>query len=164
MLITLYLIDKGILRRPTLYLSDFFERNKSEYYDALTKVRTDNDIEHWIKFFLVGVAETASSSRETFERIVDLRQESERKIIALGRRAQVAQQLLQVLYSLPIISANQIATALGISFASVTSLVKSFEGLGILEEITGYRRNRLFRFSEYLNLFSEKIDNVSLQK
>jgi Fic family protein len=157
LLITLYLVDKGLLRKPTLYLSDFFERNKGAYYDALTIVRTPNDIEHWLKFFLVGVAETASNSRKTFEKIIELRQRSEQKVLSLGKRAKVAQQLLLQLYSQPIMNAQQIASSIGVTYPSASSLAKSFEEIGILREITGFKRNRLFVFSEYLNLFADPV-------
>lgn len=153
LLITLYLVDKRLLGKPTLYLSDFFERNKAAYYDALTLVRTANDIEHWLKFFLSGVAETATNSRQTFEGIVALRQRAEQQILLMGKRAKVGQALLQVLFSQPIMSANQIATTLRITHQSASALARSFEEVGILEEITGFRRNRLFSFTEYLRLF-----------
>jgi Fic family protein len=157
LLITLYLVDKGLLRKPTLYLSDFFERNKGAYYDALTVVRASNDIEHWLKFFLVGVAETASYSRGTFEKIIELRQRSEQRVLPLGKRAKVAQQLLVQLYSQPIMNTQQIASSVGITYPSASSLAKAFEKIGILKEVTGFKRNRLFVFSEYLNLFESQL-------
>lgn len=153
LLITLYLVDKGLLGKPTLYLSDFFERNKVAYYDALTLVRTANDIEHWLKFFLSGVAETATNSRQTFEGIVALRQRAEQQILLMGKRAKIGQALLRALFSQPIMSANQIAAALRITHQSASVLARSFEEVGILDELTGFRRNRLFSFTEYLRLF-----------
>jgi Fic family protein len=155
LLITLYLVSQGILQKPTLYLSDFFERNKGSYYDALTVVRTSNDLEHWIKFFLVGVAETAKNSKLTFEKIIVLRHRSEQKIMSLGKRARVGQELLRHLYSQPILNANQIAERLQITYPSASTLVKQFEKIGILKETTGFKRNRLFVFSEYLKLFEK---------
>lgn len=157
LLITLYLVDKGLLNKPTLYLSDFFERNKGAYYDALTIVRASNNIEHWIKFFLAGVSETAANSKLTFEKIIELRQRYEQKIMHLGKRAKAGQALLKQLYSQPIMNANQIAAILGITHQSASTLAKSFEEIGIFQEITGFKRNRLFIFSEYLNLFTSKL-------
>jgi len=130
------------------------ERNKGAYYDALTRVRTSNDIEHWIKFFLAGVSETATNSRLTFEKIIELRQRSEQQLMELGKRAKVGQQLLHQLFSQPILNAKQIAERLQMTYQSASTLAKSFEEIGILEEITGYKRNRLFVFSEYLNLLT----------
>jgi Fic family protein len=156
LLITLYLVEKGLLKKPTLYLSDFFERNKGIYYDALTRVRVSNDIESWIKLFLVGVAETAANSKHTFERIIELRHKAEQKIITLGKRAKIGQQLLLQLFSQPILSANQIAQRLTITHQTASSLAKSFIDIGILEENTGFKRNRLFTFADYLKLFTDK--------
>lgn len=153
LLITLYLVDKKLLTKPTLYLSDFFERNKGNYYDALTTVRTSNDIEHWIKFFLVGVAETAANSKQTFERIIALRSECEQKLMVFGKRAKAGQQLLLHMYSRPIISVNNVSELLDTTHQSANALVKMFVKANILEEVTGYRRNRLFVFSDYMEIF-----------
>ena len=156
LLITLYLVSFGLLTKPTLYLSEFFETNKAAYYDALTIVRTSNDVEHWLKFFLVGVAETAANGKLTFENIVALRQRCEQSIMALGKRAKIGQELLKHLYSQPIMNAKQMSERLDITYASAATLANSFEGMGILKEITGFKRNRLFVFSEYLDLFSSR--------
>jgi Fic family protein len=154
LLITLYLVSFGLLTKPTLYLSEFFERNKGAYYDSLTVVRTSNDIEHWLKFFLVGIAETATKGKLTFENIIALRQRSENKIMSLGKRAKLGQELLKHLYSQPIMNAKQMSERLSITYASASTLAKSFEEIGIFKEITGFKRNRLFLFAEYLDLFS----------
>jgi len=164
LLITLYLVDKKLLTKPTLYLSDFFERNRGAYYDALTVVRTSNDIEHWLKFFLTGVAETAAGSKQTFEAIVALRQRCEEQILQLGKRAPRGQALLRELYSQPVMSANDIANKLGITHQSASSLIRSFEEMGILREITGRKKDRLFVFSEYLSLFTSRIAQSQIRR
>ncbi len=157
LLITLYLVDKKLLTKPTLYLSDFFERNRGAYFDSLMAVRASNDIEHWIKFFLTGVSETAASSKQTFEAIVELRRRCEEKILQLGKRAPKGQALLRELYSQPIMSANDVAARLDITHQSASSLIRSFEGMKILREITGRKKDRLFVFSNYLALFTNRI-------
>ncbi|OGM01194.1 cell filamentation protein Fic [Candidatus Uhrbacteria bacterium RIFOXYC2_FULL_47_19] len=155
LLITLYLVDKGMLSKPTLYLSDFFERNKGKYYDALTMVRTSNDIEHWMRFFLVGVAETARRGAETFREIIDLREKVERLIMTMGRRAPIGREFLSKLYSQPIVNSPQVAKWLNITPQSAITLLKVFEEKGILKETTGFKRNRLFVFREYIQLFGK---------
>jgi Fic family protein len=163
LMITLYLVDKALLTRPTLYLSDFFERNRGSYYDALTVVRTSNDIEHWIRFFLTGVSETAANSKLTFEKIIKLRHASEEKILRLGKRARKGQDLLRHLYSQPIMSANQIAASLEITHQSASSLIKAFEEMEILRESTGRKKNRLYVFSDYLHLFTGKVSRSPIR-
>lgn len=153
LLITLYLMDKEMLSKPTLYVSDFFERNKGAYYDSLTMVRATNNIEQWIKFFLVGIAETAQKGKATFEEIIALRNKFEAEILTLGKRAKTGQQLLKMLYSQPIVTAKITGQLLNITHPAANQLLKDFQKIGILEEITGFKRNRLFVFKKYLDLF-----------
>lgn len=155
LLLTLYLVEKGILSKPTLYLSDFFEKNRGAYYDSLTMVRASNDIEQWIKFFLVGVSETAQKSKMTLEKIIDLRQRCEAHIMRLGRRAKHGEILLKILYSEPILDASTAGKRLDLKHPTVYQLLNDFQSFGILKEVTGFKRNRLFVFSEYLDLFEK---------
>lgn len=155
LLITLYLVDNRILSKPTLYLSDFFERNKGAYYDSLTMVRVSDNLEQWIKFFLAGVAETARNGKATFENIIALRNRCESAMITFGRRAKTGQKLLRCLYSEPIMSAKLIGQRLNLTHPSVNQLLNDFQKIGILKEITGFKRNRLFVFKEYLDLFKK---------
>jgi Fic family protein len=155
LLITLYLVDKGILSKPTLYVSDFFERNKGVYYDSLTMVRASNNIEQWIKFFLVGIAETAKKGTTGFEKIIALRKKSETAIMTLGRRAKAGQRLLRFLYSEPIMTARMVKERLGVTHPAANQLINDLRRIGILQEITGFKRNRLFVFKEYLELFEK---------
>ncbi|MDD2797962.1 MAG: Fic family protein [Bacteroidales bacterium] len=153
LLITLYLVSNGLLNKPTLYLSDFFERNKPLYYDNLTRVRTHNDLTQWLKFFLEGIRSTSESSIQTFKDIIALRSSLENKIISLGKKQALAKSFLQFLYGEPISTANLVATALNINNATAVRLIDDFVRLGILIEVTGFKRNRIFAFDDYIKLF-----------
>lgn len=153
LLITLQLVDADIIKKPTLYLSAFFEKNKGAYYDSLTMVRQTNNLEQWVKFFLNGIIETAQKGKETFQRIVALRQQYEQNIMTLGRKAKTGNKFLLLLFSEPIISTKETARKLEIGFATANRLINDFVRLGMLKEVTGYSRNRLFALNEYLDLF-----------
>jgi Fic family protein len=153
LMITLYLVEKGILKKPTLYLSDFFERNRTLYYDNLMRVREKNDITQWFKFFLVGVVETAKNSIETFDGVLKLQKEVENKIQVLGSRSNNAMLIINQLFNKPIIDAQLANQITKLSLPSVYKLIKELEELKILEEITGGKRGKLFMFKEYLELF-----------
>ncbi|WP_419802038.1 Fic family protein [Mucilaginibacter sp.] len=151
--ITLYLVSKGILKKPILYLSDFFEKNRTLYYDNLMRAREKNDISRWFKFFLVGVTETARSGIQTFDQILQLQKKTEAKIASLGSRALNAQKVLNYLYQKPIVNSAMIGKITGLSAASAYKLADDLEKLKIFEEITGGQRGRLYVFQDYLNLF-----------
>lgn len=155
LLITLYLVSKGILKRPVLYLSDFFERNRTHYYDNLMRVREKNDLRQWFKFFLVGIIETAKNSIETFDNILQLQKEVEAKIQTLGSRAANAQKILNRLYQRPIIDATRASQAANVSPASAYKLIADLERLEILTEITGKKRRKMYIFSSYIHLFTK---------
>jgi len=153
LLITLYLVNSGLLVKPTLYLSDFFEKNKEHYYDNLTAVRTKNDLVHWLKFFLEGIRVTAENSIQTFKEIIALRASLETKIITLGKKQMLARKVLQYLYSQPITDMQSIANATNVSVPTISRLLNDFLKLEILVELTGFKRNRVFAFEQYLELF-----------
>ncbi len=154
LLITLFLVDQNILSKPLLYLSAFFEKNKSLYYDNLTHVRTKNDILQWLKYFLVGVAETAENATQTLSNILELKAGIENKIASdFGKKGMNANLLLQYLFIKPVIHVKQVQEHLGISYKAANQLVSDFVEADILKEVTGNSRNRVFSFTEYIKLF-----------
>jgi len=153
LLITLYLVDKGILKQPILYLSDFFERNRMLYYDNLTRARTHNDINQWLKFFLTGVIEIAKNGVETFNGIMQLQKNLEIKLKTLGSRSVEAQKIIDFLYTNPVIDASKVEKIIGKSKATHYKLISDLERLEILKEISGTPRYKLYVFKDYLDLF-----------
>lgn len=155
LLITLFLVDKKILKKPVLYLSDFFERNRTLYYDNLMRVRDKNDITQWFKFFLVGIIETAKNSIDTFDSILKLQKETESKIQKLGSRTINAQLILNHLYHKPIIDAYKGKEITKLSLPSVYKLIEELEKLEILVEITGGKRSKSYVFKKYIEIFKK---------
>ncbi len=153
LLITLYLVGTGLLVKPTLYLSDFLEKNKEHYYDNLTVVRTKNDLVQWLKFFLEGIRVTAENSIQTFKEIIALRASVENKIISLGKKQVLAKNVIHYLYSQPITDMQSIASATNVSVPTISRILNDFIKLEILIELTGFKRNRVFAFEQYLKLF-----------
>lgn len=154
LLITLFLVDQKILNKPLLYLSAFFEKNKSLYYDNLTFVRTKSDMTQWLKYFLVGVAETAEDATQTLSDILELKTKLEISITTkFGKRSNNALLLLQFLFTKPIVHVNQVKEVTRSSYKSANDLVSDFVNVGILKEMTGQNRNRIFGFDQYLKMF-----------
>jgi Fic family protein len=154
LLITLFLIDKNILGKPLLYLSTYFEKNKSLYYDNLTHVRTKNDMKQWLKYFLVGIAETAEQASLTLSAVIALKMKLEGEIYpSFGKKSSKAKLLLQQLFKKPIIHVKQVQALTKTSYKAANDLVSDFVAAGILKEMTGKSRNRVFVFEKYLELF-----------
>tara|TARA_R110000744_G_scaffold9398_2_gene30122 strand:- start:202 stop:1332 length:1131 start_codon:yes stop_codon:yes gene_type:complete len=157
LLITLYLVSKGILKQPILYLSDFFEKNRMLYYDNLMRVRTHNDLSQWFKFFLSGVVETAKSGVTTFDSIMQLQKTLDIKLKTLGNRSVDARLVIESLYSRPVIDVNRVEKIIQKSNVSAYKLIASLEELEILHEITGGQRGRLYIFKDYVDLFKDSL-------
>lgn len=154
LLITLFLVDKKILGKPLLYLSGYFEKNKSLYYDNLTFVRTKNDMKQWLKYFLVGIAETAEQASQTLSKVIELKLKLETALnFSFGKKSSKANLLLQQLFKKPVIHVKQVQTLTQTSYKAANDLVNDFVQAGILKEMTGQSRNRVFVFDDYLKFF-----------
>lgn len=155
LMIPLYLISNKLLDKPSLYLSAHFEKFRNEYYDALSRVRVSNDMGGWCRFFLQAIVDTATNGRCTFEKILALRNDLDAKVVTLGRRAENAQRLIRHLYGSPAVTVSMTETILGINNNPARDLVATLVTMGALTEITGFKRNRLFIFKRYLDIFKE---------
>ncbi|NTU41501.1 MAG: Fic family protein [Nitrospirales bacterium] len=155
LLITFYLSWKGILNKPLLYLSYFFKKRRQEYYDRLTLVRENGDYEQWIAFFLKGVMEASDSAVETSKRILEL-QTNHRNLLWKKRiSSPLAVGILEKLFYTPYISVRNISQSFDISFQAASTLVAQFEKAGILQEITGRKRDKRYVYADYLNILTE---------
>ncbi|MDZ7266885.1 MAG: Fic family protein [candidate division KSB1 bacterium] len=156
LLITFLLVEKGLLRKPVLYLSHYFKRYRAEYYDRLQAVRDAGDWEGWLEFFLRGVAEVSEEASQTAAKILRLREEYRAKITdRLGRAAANGHRVMDRLFDHPIVTVATVREWLGITPAGANQIVSRLVGIGLLQEITGYARNRRFRFEPYLRLFED---------
>lgn len=155
LMISLYLASKGLLIRPALYLSDYFERNKTAYVDHLMAVRRGHHLREWLIFFLHGVEETAWASAEMFRRILAIKERVEREVLPrfAARRQDNFHTLMQELYARPIIDVKRAAMRLNVTTNTASALIGDLVAAGVLVELTGRQRNRLFSFSQYLDLF-----------
>lgn len=155
LMISIYLASEDLMRKPALYLSDYFERNKTAYIDHLMAVRQGNHLREWLVFFLHGVEETARASASVFRSVLDLKQRIEREVLPrfTSRRQDNAQALMRHLYAQPVVNVERVARITGVSTNTASMLIADMVSFGVLAEITGQRRNRLFIFHEYLSLF-----------
>lgn len=155
LLIPLYLISHGLLAKPSLYLSDFFERNRASYYDALMRVRVANDLIHWVRFFLVGVRETAGRGRDVFRKVLELRQELDAQVAGLGKRSVTGRLALNFLFDRPVVTAAELRQGLKVTQPTADAIIAEFVRLGFLVEVTGRRRDRVYAFERYIRLFTK---------
>ncbi|ALO47611.1 Fic family protein [Pseudohongiella spirulinae] len=155
LMIALYLAAERLLHKPALYLSDYFERNKTAYVDHLMAVRHGNHLREWLVFFLFGIQETARAAARVFRAIIDLKQGIERDVLPHfgARRQGNAHTLMRHLYGQPVIDIKWAAETIGTSTNTAAALVADLVSHGVLVEITGQHRNRLYVFDAYLRLF-----------
>lgn len=155
LLIAFILHHDGLLSQPLLYLSLYFKQHRSEYYRLLDQVRTEGDWEAWIDFFLEGVQMTASNAVDTARRLLSLFQQDEQKIQRMGRRASTVLRVYRIFCERPLVTLNEICQRTELSFPAVARAVDELSKKGILREITGQRRNRVFGYDSYLNILNE---------
>ena len=160
LLITLLLCDKGILKEPILYLSLYFKTHRRYYYDLLQRVREDGDWEAWIEFFLDGITETSLQAADAAKQILSLFEEDRAKIETLGRPAASALRVHQLLQQKPIIAIPDAARETGMSAPTVAKSIQHLRDLGLLREITGKQRGRMFVYSDYLGILSQGTEPI----
>ena len=158
LMIALYLANFGLLYKPALYLSDYFERNKTQYVDNLMAVRESNKMKQWLVFFLFGVLETAGNSIQVFKDILALKARIDKEILPYfsTRRQDNAQLLIQKLYEVPVTSIKGVSRALNLKTNTASALVNDFVQHGVLHELTGKQRYRTFWFKEYFEIFARE--------
>ncbi|MDH5547137.1 MAG: Fic family protein [Gammaproteobacteria bacterium] len=161
LMIALYMASFGLLHKPALYLSDYFERNKTEYVDRLMAVREANKMKEWLVFFLYGVRETAANSIQVFKDILALKERLEREVLPRfsTRRQENAQTLMQYLYQAPVVNIKIVSGMLGVNVNTASALVNDFVKHGILAELSEKRRNRTFWFVDYIVIFRNQGTN-----
>lgn len=156
LLITFLLCQREILIRPVLYISHYFRKNQSDYYEMLQGTRDQGNWESWLKFFLEGVATVSNEATETARRIVALKEEHRALIVSeFGRAAGNGLKVLEELFEKPIVQVTDVGILLNMTYQGANTLVQRFIDAGLLTEITGNARNRRFRYSPYVNLFAE---------
>ncbi len=152
LLITFQLVERGTMHKPLLYLSHFFKRNRAEYYDRLMAVRNDGNWEAWVEFFLRGVVEVSREATSLARDILSMREDHLR---AIGtERSPFAIRLLELLFERPVLTVRFAEQFLGCTYGQANVLFTRFENLGILQETTGQKRNRVYQYSPYLRLFA----------
>jgi len=153
LLITFYLCQQKVLDKPLLYISSFFKKYRQEYYDRLNAVHEKDDIEGWLKFFLEGVEVTANQALETSKKVIKLRDSDTQKILTLGRTAPKATLVFNSLFHMPILTISDVEKIANLKNPNALSLVNKMVKLGILKEVTGRKRNKVFKYQNYVNLF-----------
>ena len=161
LLVTLILNVEGVLQQPLLYLSLYLKQRRDEYYSLLDLVRKEGDWEAWLEFFARGVCETATESVKTVQRLTALFRADAERIRGLGRSGASARHVHEVLQARPVASANQLASRSRLSTPTVYTALESLASLGIVRELTGRARRRMFAYDEYLKALSEGTEPVA---
>ncbi|HPR53372.1 MAG TPA: Fic family protein [Deltaproteobacteria bacterium] len=155
LLITLLLCTEGVLSQPLLYLSLYFKTQRQEYYDLLQSVRTNGEWEAWIAFFLAGVTKTATQAVSTAQDLIAMFERDRKRIADLGKISGSALRVHHVLQQKPIVSVTSIAKVSGLSIPTINTVLKNLAGIGLIREITGQKRSRIFSYSEYIKILNE---------
>lgn len=150
LLITLFLMEKKILTTPALYISYFLKKNRVEYYDRMTEVRSKGNYEQWVKFFLQAIAESAKDAIAAIDELTALHDKNVDLVAGMGRASKNAMLVFRYLEANPIIEIGKTAEALGITFGTASNVVERLSSAGILEQTTTGRRNRTFAYKDYL--------------
>lgn len=150
LLITLFLMEKKILTTPALYISYFLKKNRVEYYDRMTEVRSKGNYEQWVKFFLQALAESAKDAIAAIDELTALHDKNVDLVAGMGRASKNAMLVFRYLEANPIIEIGKTAEALGITFGTASNVVERLSSAGILEQTTTGRRNRTFAYKDYL--------------
>ena len=145
--------SKGMLEKPCLYISDYIESNKEAYYDFLTRVRSQNDIISWIKFFLEAIIETAQIAKDKFKKVVKFTQEMDNIIMDLSVKPENAKKVIETLYDEPVINRKKLCEATEITEGTIKNTINSLVGKNVIIETTGYSRNQIFTFKKYIDIF-----------
>ncbi|MBR1775203.1 MAG: Fic family protein [Bacteroidales bacterium] len=153
LLITLYLVSKGILKRPILYLSDYLESHRRSYYDKIMNVRFDDDVVGWVKFFLEGIIATAEKGTTALNDIMVIQKEYEEEIKSMGTRSVNALKLIDSMYQNPFTDITKASSIIGQSFPTARNLIEGLTKKGILSEITGGKRGKKYVLSKYMHIF-----------
>jgi Fic family protein len=154
LIIPLYLLEKGVISKPCFYISDYFERNRDLYYSALDKPRKDNDLMHWIKFFLIATIDTAKSAKAKFNAAVHVVQELNERAVSVKGRTENVQAILNAFYMEPMLDVKEICEKTGLPLRTVSGIVNDMQkSEGLLLEITGFTRNKVYILRRYIEAF-----------
>lgn len=156
LLITFYLYHENILKKPLLYLSDYFKKHRQDYYDRLSAISRNDKYEEWIKYFLDGVVTVSNDAINRTGKIIDLRNKDIERIMSLGKATKSGIKLLNYLYSNPIVTGNLVEEITGLSASNARNLISRFEGLGILKQIGQAKRGKKYQHKKYLDLFIDR--------
>lgn len=156
LLIPLYLLDKKVLSKPCFYISDYFEKYRTEYYESLTRVRTQNSLISWIKFFLKAVIDTSERAKTKFSNVVALTNDYRKWEYSIKGRNENIAAILNAFYHNPILSINDMVHTTKLSRNAVVSIINELHKNDVLYEITGFQRNKLYVLREYFAIFANQ--------